>query len=74
VTGFQAISTAGRRIGKVSVAVPLFIAGGIINEIFDYNDESFFERERRKRPWKQYWRERPDENPAMHEAFKDDYG
>lgn len=71
VTGCQ----ASRKVGQAAAAVPLVIVDGIINGLFD-SDETIFERdhrERRDRPWKQYWRDHPSENPAMHEAFKDDY-
>lgn len=76
VTGCQATRTAGCKIGKASVAATSFIAKGIINGIFDSDDETIFEKERRdqrERRWKQYWREHPDENPAMHDAFRNDY-
>lgn len=72
--GCQATRTAGQKVGKAAVAVPLFVAGGLINGILD-SDETIIERERRERQerqWKQYWREHPDENRSMHEAFKDD--
>lgn len=73
--GCQATRTVGRKTGKATVAVPLFVAEGLINGILD-SDETILERERRERQsqqWKQYWRDHPDENHSMHEAFKDDY-
>lgn len=75
VAGCQATRTASHRIGQIAVAVPLILAGVIIDGIFD-SDETDNEESCRKsqdRQWKQYWREHPNTNPAMHEAFKDDY-
>jgi hypothetical protein len=75
VTGCQATCTAGRKIGQAAFAVPSLVAEGIIRGIFE-SDETISERDRRERQerqWKQYWREHPNENPAMHDAFKDDY-
>lgn len=74
-TGCQATRTAGRQVGQAAAAIPMFVVEGLINGIFD-SDETIVERdrrERRERQWKQHWRDRPNENPAMHEAFKDDY-
>jgi hypothetical protein len=73
--GCQATRTAGRKVGQAAVAIPLFVAEGLINGIFD-SDETIVEqdqRERRERQWKQHWRDHPNDNPAMHEAFRDDY-
>lgn len=73
--GCQATRTAGRKVGQAAVAIPLFVAEGLINGIFD-SDETIVEqdqRERRERQWKQHWRDHPNDNPAMHEAFSDDY-
>lgn len=75
MAGCQATRTAGHRIGKVAVAVPLIIAGVLIDGIFD-SDETTSEkacRESQDRQWKQYWRTHPNSNPAMHDAFKNDY-
>jgi hypothetical protein len=74
-TGCQATRTAGRKVGQAAVAIPMFVAEGLINGVFD-SDETIIEedrRELRERRWKQHWRDHPNENPAMHEAFKDDY-
>lgn len=73
--GCQATQKASHQVGKAAVAVPILLVEGLVDGIFD-SDESGMERvhrERREREWKQYWRDNPTENPAMHEAFRDDY-
>jgi hypothetical protein len=73
--GCQATRTAGRKVGKAAVAIPLFVAEGLINGMLD-SDETIIEREQREhreRQWTQHWRDHPNDSRAMHEAFKDDY-
>ena len=56
--GCQAARTAGHKVGQAAVAVPVFIAKGVITGIFD-SDETILERdhrERHERKWKQHWR------------------
>lgn len=75
INGCQATRTASRKVGQAVVAIPLFIAEGLINSVLD-SDETLIEQDRRERTdrqWKQHWRDHPNDNPAMHEAFKDDY-
>lgn len=73
--GCRATQKASHQVGKAAVAVPILLVEGLVDSIFD-SDESGMERihrERSEREWKQYWRDNPNENPAMHEAFRDDY-
>jgi hypothetical protein len=73
--GCQSMRTAGRRAGEIALKAPLFVAEGIVNGILD-TDETLAQqeaRENQEREWKQHWRDNPNTNRAMHEAFKDDY-
>lgn len=71
VTGCQATRTATRRIGKIAVAVPLFIMKGMFDSDETSDEKDPHDSEERK--WKQFWRAHPNMNPAMHDAFKNDY-
>lgn len=66
---------ATRKVGQFAIGVPIALTKGLIEGILD-TDETILEKERRlarDRAWKQHWRDHPNDSPAMHEAFKDDY-
>ncbi|MCA9190410.1 MAG: hypothetical protein KDB03_01555 [Planctomycetales bacterium] len=74
-SGCQATRITGRKVGQAAVVIPIFVAETIINSVLDSN-ETMLEQEQREikeQQWKQHWRANPNENPAMYEAFKDDY-
>jgi hypothetical protein len=73
--GCASTSAARRKPGQAIVVFPLLVAQEFIKGILD-SDETAIERDRkarRDRQWKQHWRDHPDENRAMHEAFRGDY-
>lgn len=68
--------------GLLSAGGCASIAGGIVRGALgikksDSDDPARRRRKERKlreeRKWIQYWRDHPDTNPAMTEAFKDDH-
>jgi len=68
--------SARRKTSEIVIGTTAFLAKGIVNGIFDDDDETIIQRQRREgfeREWKQVWRDNPDVNPAMTAAFKDDY-
>lgn len=73
------LNSAAKRAGELATGVAGFVVKGIWKGIWESifgPEETMFEKERRlarERPWKQYWRDNPGVNPAMTEAFKDDY-
>ncbi len=64
---------ATRKVGQAVVAIPLFVAEGLISGIFN-SDETPIERarrEQREQELKRFWGENPEKRPPMHEAFMD---
>ena len=75
VVAFIPGCTPAQRLGELAKTATLgttaVVAEGIVNGLFD-DDEEPFEKERRREEeqrWKEYWRANPDLNPAMTEAF-----
>ena len=78
----QAPGVGEKAIGKlkdatVFVGKGVMLVGGFVFYVWlNDDDETPLEKQSRlgnERAWKRYWRNNPDKNPAMTEAFKDDY-
>ncbi len=71
LTGCTPVRRAGSIVKTATLATTAFVAEGVLNGLLD-SDESSSEKICRKdqeRRWKEYWRDNPDRNPAMTEAF-----
>jgi hypothetical protein len=75
IGGCASACATGGKAGKTTFALPWLVAKGCVDGWLE-RDETAIERDRREqrdRQWKQHWRDHPDENHAMHEAFRDDF-
>ncbi|WP_146448461.1 hypothetical protein [Bythopirellula polymerisocia] len=65
--GCTPIQRVGGAIQTATVATTSFVARGLLNGIFEEKEDTAEERQ-----WKQYWRDNPEVNPRMTEAFAKD--